>query len=435
MSMTFITTLALFGVFFILLFVGVPISVSIAVATFAAALFFLPMDSSLLVTSQQIITGIDSFVLVALVFFMLAGSIMNNGGIAQRLINLAKLIGGRMSGSLAHTNVIGNMLFGSISGSSIASAATMGKIMGPQQKKEGYDPAYSAAVNIASAPTGQIIPPSGIPIIYSLLSEGTSIGALFLAGYMPGILMALLVLIVAYIIAKRNKYPVSGSVQWGEGVKIVLDAVPSLLLIVVVIGGIAGGVFTATEGAAVAVLYALILSLIYRGLAFSDIPKILKETVVFSGMILLLVGASTAMSWVMTYAQIPQTITNALLALSDNYYVIMLIIAFLLLLVGIFMDVAPALLVFTPILFPVATQLGVDPVHFGMIMTMGLAIGVTTPPIGTVLFIGSSVSGVSIEKIVKPLVIFYIPLVVGLLLVTFIPEISLWLPKTLGVME
>ncbi|MFZ4452802.1 TRAP transporter large permease [Salibacterium aidingense] len=433
--MTFITTLALFGVFFILLFVGVPISVSIAVATFAAALFFLPMDSSLLVTSQQIITGIDSFVLVALVFFMLAGSIMNNGGIAQRLINLAKLIGGRMSGSLAHTNVIGNMLFGSISGSSIASAATMGKIMGPQQKKEGYDPAYSAAVNIASAPTGQIIPPSGIPIIYSLLSEGTSIGALFLAGYMPGILMALLVLIVAYIIAKRNKYPVSGSVQWGEGVKIVLDAVPSLLLIVVVIGGIAGGVFTATEGAAVAVLYALILSLIYRGLAFSDIPKILKETVVFSGMILLLVGASTAMSWVMTYAQIPQTITNALLALSDNYYVIMLIIAFLLLLVGIFMDVAPALLVFTPILFPVATQLGVDPVHFGMIMTMGLAIGVTTPPIGTVLFIGSSVSGVSIEKIVKPLVIFYIPLVVGLLLVTFIPEISLWLPKTLGVME
>ncbi|WP_026702459.1 TRAP transporter large permease [Salibacterium aidingense] len=435
MSITFITTLALFGVFFILLFVGVPISVSIAVATFAAALFFLPMDSSLLVTSQQIITGIDSFVLVALVFFMLAGSIMNNGGIAQRLINLAKLIGGRMSGSLAHTNVIGNMLFGSISGSSIASAATMGKIMGPQQKKEGYDPAYSAAVNIASAPTGQIIPPSGIPIIYSLLSGGTSIGALFLAGYMPGILMALLVLIVAYIIAKRNKYPVSGSVQWGEGVKIVLDAVPSLLLIVVVIGGIAGGVFTATEGAAVAVLYALILSLIYRGLAFSDIPKILKETVVFSGMILLLVGASTAMSWVMTYAQIPQTITNALLALSDNYYVIMLIIAFLLLLVGIFMDVAPALLVFTPILFPVATQLGVDPVHFGMIMTMGLAIGVTTPPIGTVLFIGSSVSGVSIEKIVKPLVIFYIPLVVGLLLVTFIPEISLWLPKTLGVME
>ncbi|RSL34839.1 TRAP transporter large permease [Salibacterium salarium] len=435
MSTTLITAVALFGVFFILLFAGVPISVSIAIATFVAALFLLPVDSSLLVTSQQIITGIDSFVLVALVFFMMAGSIMNNGGIAQRLINLAKLIAGRMSGSLAHTNVLGNMLFGSISGSAIASAATMGKIMGPQQKKEGYDPAYSAAVNIASAPTGQVIPPSGIPIIYSLLSGGTSIGALFIAGYVPGILMALLVLIVAYILAKKHNYPVSDPVQWKEAFKIILEAIPSLLLIVVVIGGIAAGIFTATEGAAVAVLYALLLSLIYRSLSIQDIPVILKETVVFSGMILLLVGASTAMSWVMTFAEIPQTITSALLSMSDNYFVIMLMIAGLLLLVGIFMDVAPALLVFTPILYPVATELGVDPVHFGMVMTMGLAIGVTTPPIGTVLFIGSSVSGVSIEKIVKPLFIFYIPLVVGLLLVTFIPEISLWLPRLLGVMD
>ncbi|SFQ25449.1 TRAP transporter large permease [Salibacterium halotolerans] len=433
MSVTILTTIVLFGVFFILLFVGVPISVSITVATILAGLIVLPMDSSLLVASQQIISGIDSFVLVALVFFMLAGSIMNNGGIAQRLINLAKLIGGRMSGSLAHTNVIGNVLFGSISGSAIASAATMGKVMGPQQKKEGYDPAYSAAVNIASAPTGQIIPPSGIPIIYSLLSGGTSIGALFIAGYVPGILMALLVMVVAYILAKRNNYPVSGGATMSEAVRVILQAIPSLLLIVVVIGGIAGGVFTATEGSAVAVLYALVLSMIYREISLKDIPKIMKETVAFSGMILLLVGASTAMSWVMTYARIPQTLTSALLGLSENYYIIMLIIALLLLFVGIFMDVAPALLVFTPILFPVATELGVDPVHFGMIMTMGLAIGVTTPPIGTVLFIGSSVSGVSIEKIVKPLLIFYIPLVIALLLVTFIPQISLWLPRALGV--
>ncbi|SFL47865.1 TRAP transporter large permease [Salibacterium qingdaonense] len=434
MSVTILTTIVLFGVFFILLFVGVPISVSITVATILAGLIVLPMDSSLLVASQQIISGIDSFVLVALVFFMLAGSIMNNGGIAQRLINLAKLVGGRMSGSLAHTNVVGNVLFGSISGSAIASAATMGKVMGPQQKKEGYDPAYSAAVNIASAPTGQIIPPSGIPIIYSLLSGGTSIGALFIAGYVPGILMALLVMVVAYILAKRNNYPVSGGATMSEAVRVILQAIPSLFLIVVVIGGIAGGVFTATEGSAIAVLYALVLSMIYREISFKDIPKIMKETVAFSGMILLLVGASTAMSWVMTYAQIPQTLTNALLGLSENYYVIMLIIALLLLFVGIFMDVAPALLVFTPILFPVATELGVDPVHFGMIMTMGLAIGVTTPPIGTVLFIGSSVSGVSIERIVKPLLIFYIPLVIALLLVTFIPQISLWLPRTLGIL-
>ncbi|OYD07158.1 TRAP transporter large permease [Paludifilum halophilum] len=435
METAMLAGLVLFLVFFVFLFIGVPISVSIAVSSFVAALFIMPADSSLIVTSQQIITGIDSFVLLALVFFMLAGSIMNNGGIAQRLIHLAKLIGGRMSGSLAHTNVIGNMLFGAISGSAIASAATMGKIMSPLQKKEGYDPAYSAAVNIASAPTGLVIPPSGIPILYSLLSGGTSIGALFLAGYLPGFMMALLVLIVAYAIAKKEKYPVADPVHWKEGLKTVWEAIPSLLLVVVVIGGIAMGIFTATEGAAIAVFYALVLSLIYRSLNWSDIPKILKDTVVFSGMILLLVGASTVMSWILAYARIPQTVTHALLSVSDNNHVILLIMVGLLLLVGTFMDIAPALLIFTPILFPIAMQLGLDPVHFGMIMTMSLAIGVTTPPIGTVLFIGSSVSGVSIERIIRSLLIFYIPLVAGLLLVAFIPEISLSIPKMLGLLD
>lgn len=435
MSTTIVAGLVLFVVFFVFLFIGVPISVSIAISSFVAALFVLPIDSSLIVTSQQMISGIDSFVLLALVFFMLAGSIMNNGGIAQRLVNLAKLIGGRMAGSLAHTNVIGNMLFGAISGSAIASAATMGKIMGPLQKKEGYDPSYSAAVNIASAPTGLVIPPSGIPILYSLLSGGTSIGALFMAGYLPGILMALLVMAVAYFIAKKQGYAVSDPIEWKESMKIVWQAIPSLLLIVVVIGGIAAGIFTATEGAAVAVLYAFVLSLIYKSLKLSDIPVILKETVVFSGMILLLVGASTVMSWILAYAGIPQAISNVLLSISDNYFVIILIMVGLLLLVGTFMDIAPALLVFTPILFPVAMQLGLDPVHFGIIMSMGLAIGVTTPPVGTVLFIGSAVGGVSIERIVPKLLVFYIPLVIALLLVAFIPEISLFLPKLFGVMD
>ncbi|MFD2922329.1 TRAP transporter large permease [Halobacillus naozhouensis] len=435
MDVTVWTGIVLFGLFFLFLFIGVPISVSIAVAAFAALLIVLPMSSSLLAISQQLITGVDSTVLLALVFFMLAGSIMNNGGIADRLINVAKLIGGRMSGSLAHTNIIGNMLFGAISGSAIAAAATMGRIMHPQETKEGYDPSYSAAVNIASAPTGLIIPPSGIPIIYSLLSGGTSIGALFVAGYLPGILMALLLMIVAYILAKRANYPVSSKTSSREALKVVMQSIPSLLLIVVVIGGITFGIFTATEGAAVAVLYAAILSLIYRQLTISDIPKILKETVIYSGIILLLIGVSTSMSWVLAYAGIPQAITNAMLSITDSKVLILLIMLLILLIVGTFMDVAPALLIFTPILFPVATQMGIDPVHFGTIMAIALAIGVTTPPIGTVLFIGSSVSGVRIEKVIPKLIIFYVPLVVALVLVTFIPEISLFLPRLFGLVE
>ncbi|WP_085522982.1 TRAP transporter large permease [Tuberibacillus sp. Marseille-P3662] len=432
MDVTVWTGIVLFGLFFLFLFIGVPISVSIAVAAFAAALIVLPMTPSLLAISQQLITGVDSTVLLALVFFMLAGSIMNNGGIADRLINLAKLFGGRMSGSLAHTNIIGNMLFGAISGSAIAAAATMGRIMHPQEKKEGYDPSYSAAVNIASAPTGLIIPPSSTPIIFSLLSGGTSIGALFIAGYLPGILMAMLLMIVAYIMAKRANYSVAKKTNSGEALKVFLQSIPSLLLIIIVIGGIAGGVFTVTEGAAVAVFYAAILSLVYRQLKLSDVPKILKETVIYSGIILLLIGASTAMSWVLSYAGIPQAITGALLSITDNTSILLLIMLLILLVIGTFMDVAPALLIFTPILFPIATQMGINPVHFGMIMTMALAIGVTTPPIGTVLFIGSSVSGVRIEKVIPKLVVFYIPLVVALILVAFVPQISLFLPRLFG---
>jgi len=435
MDVTILTGIVLFASFFALLFVGVPIAVGIAIASFIAALFILPVDSSVLVLSQQLITGVDSTVLLALVFFMLAGNIMNNGGIAERLINLAKLIGGRFSGSLAHTNIIGNTLFGSISGSAIASAATMGRVMHPQQTKEGYDQSYSAAVNIASAPSGLIIPPSGTPIIYSLLTGGTSIGALFIAGYVPGLLMVGLLMIVAYFLAKKANYSVSDKPSRNQSIHTILQSIPSLLLIIIVIGGIAAGVFTAVEGAAVAVLYTVILGLIYKELHLSDIPKILQETIIYSGMILLLIGASTAMSWILAYTGIPGAITNAMLSMTGNYILLLLIMLFILLVVGTFMDIAPALLIFTPILFPITTQLGVNPVHFGIIIGMALAIGVTTPPIGTVLFIGSSVSGVSIEKIIPKLVIFYVPLIAALLLVTFVPEISLFLPRLFGLLE
>ncbi|MFJ6413131.1 MULTISPECIES: TRAP transporter large permease [Terribacillus] len=427
--------IVLFALFFLLIFFGVPIAISIGLSTLIAGMMLLPFDEILIVVSQQFVTGIDSFVLLSLIFFTLAGSIMNTGGIAQRLINFAKLLAGRLPGSLAHTNVIGNTLFGALSGSAIASAATMGKIMSPLQKKEGYDPTYSAAVNVASAPAGLIIPPSGTPIIYSVLSGGTSIGALFIAGYLPGILMAVLIMITAYIIAKRKGYAVSEPIRFTQAAKVILDAIPSLLLIVVVIGGISLGVFTATEGAAVAILYAVVLCLLYRSLKWKDVPVILRDTVIFSGVILLLIGASSAMSWILSYSKLPQLVSSGILQLSDSPMILILIMVLLLLLVGTFMDIAPALLIFTPILLPIALEIGVHPVHFGMIMSMGLAIGTITPPVGTVLFIGAKVGNVTIEQVTKPLLLFYIPVILAFLAVAYIPALSLWLPELMGVLD
>nr|WP_231710612.1 TRAP transporter large permease [Gracilibacillus suaedae] len=427
-------TIILFGSFFVLLVIGVPISIGIGISSLLAALTLVPLDMISFTAAQKLFQGIDSFTLLAIIFFMLSGSIMNNGGIAIRLINLAKLFVGRMPGSLAHTNVVGNMLFGSISGSAVASAAAIGSVMNPLQKKEKYDPSFSAAVNIASAPTGLLIPPTTAFIVYSLVSGGTSISALFMAGYLPGILMGLAIMVVAYFIAKKEKYPVSEKVTFKQGVRVVLDAIPSLSLIVVVIGGIVAGIFTATEGAAVAVLYSAILAAFYRQIKISQIPGILKESIVMTGIVLFLVGASSIMSWVMAYAGIPQQITNILLSISENPIIILLLMNIILLAVGIFMDITPAILIFTPIFLPIVTNIGVDPVHFGVILVFNLCIGITTPPVGSALFVGSSVAGVSIESVVRPLIKLYIPLVIALLLVTYFEWISLFIPRLFGLM-
>lgn len=278
--------------FVILLVIGVPISVCIGISAVITTASVVPLDIGIFTAAQKVFSGIDSFSLLAVPFFVLSGNIMNKGGIALRLVNLAKLIGGRLPGALAHTNVLGNMLFGSISGSAVAAAAAVGGTMAPLQEKEGYDKAYSAAVNIASSPTGMLIPPSGALILFSLVSGGTSISALFIAGYLPGILMGLGVMIVAYIIAKKEKYPVAERPSFKEAIEIVWKALPSLLMVLIVIGGIVLGVFTATEGAAVAVLYTFILSLIYKTLKIEEIPRLLLDTVVMTGVILFLVGAS-----------------------------------------------------------------------------------------------------------------------------------------------
>lgn len=424
--------LTLFGSFFIFLALGIPVSFAIGISSLLTIFLSLPFDPAIAVISQKMASGLDSFTLLAIPFFILAGNIMNSGGIAMRLINLAKVMAGRLPGSLAHCNVLANMMFGSISGSAVASAAAVGGTMAPMQRKEGYSPAYSAAVNIASCPSGLLIPPSNTLIVYSLVSGGTSISALFLAGYLPGILMALGVMVVAGLIAKRRGYPVDARSNWRDVLRLAWDALPSLALIFIIMGGIISGIFTATEASAIAVVYTLFLAVVvYREVKLRDLPKIFLDSAITTSIVLLLIGTSMGMSWAMANADIPYMISDALLAVSENPLILLLIINLILLVVGIFMDMTPAVLIFTPIFWPIAMEMGLDPVHFGIMMTFNLCIGICTPPVGSALFIGCSVGDVAIDKVIKPLLPFYAVLFVTLLIVTYVPQISLLLPQLL----
>lgn len=426
------SVLVLFGTFAFLMILGVPIAFAIGLAAFATFLLFMSFDQSVYIVAQQVASGLDSFTLLAIPFFILAGNIMNRGGIAMRLIEFAKVLAGRLPGALAHCNVIANMMFGSISGSAVASAAAVGGVMSPLQKKEGYDPAFSAAVNIASCPTGLLIPPSATFIVYSLITNGTSIAALFVAGYIPGILMGLSLMVVAGIIAKRRGYPVAERPSGQEVIAKTLDAMLPLGLIVIVMGGIIGGIFTATEASAVAVVYTLFLGVIwYREISLRELPGIILESAVTTSIVLLMIGCSIAMSKAMAFADIPYSISDTLLSLSENPLVLLLIINLALLVVGTFMDMTPALLIFTPIFLPVVEDLGMDPVHFGVVMTFNLCIGICTPPVGSALFVGCSVGGVKIGQVLRPMLGFYAVLVALLLLVTYVPALSLFLPRVL----
>ena len=432
MSPEMLSILVLFGLFFLLMFLSVPVSFSIGIATVATILITMPFDTALFVTAQKMITALDSFALLALPFFILAGNIMNRGGIAMRLINLALVLAGRLPGALAHCNVIANMLFGSISGSAVAAAAAVGGTMGEMQRKAGYDPGYAAAVNIASCPTGLLIPPSNTFIVYSTISGGTSVAALFLAGYLPGILMGLGIMVVAGIIAYRKKLPVNERVPLNAAVGAFLQAILPLSLIVIVIGGIVKGTFTATEGSAIAVVYALFLAVVvYREIKIKDLPKIFLDSMVTNAIVMLLIGCSSGMSWAMANADIPLIIEEAILAVSENKIVILLTINLILLIVGFFMDMTPAILIFTPIFLPIAQSLGMDPVHFGVMMTFNLCMGIVTPPVGSCLFVGCSVGKVRLAQVIPFMLPMYIALIITLLLVTFIPQISLILPRLL----
>lgn len=417
----------------IMLVAGMPIAVALGVSSICAILPILNFEATVVTGAQRIFSGISVFSLLAIPFFILAGNIMNKGGIAVRLINLAKLVTGRAPGALAQTNVVANMLFGSISGSGTAAASAMGSIIGPIEKEEGYDPNFSAAANIATAPTGLLIPPSNVMITFSLVSGGTSVAALFMAGYVPGFLWGLACMLVIYVLAKKKGYQSTSRFTGKEALQVLLQAIPCLLLIVIVIGGIIFGIFTATEGSVVAVVYSLILSLFfYKSIKLKELPQLFKESAEMTGIIIFLIGVSSIMSWVMEFTGIPTAISNGLLGLTNNKFIILLIINILLLVVGTFMDMTPACLIFTPIFLPVCAALGMNTIHFGIMMIFNLCIGTITPPVGTTLFVGVRVGNVKIETVFKQLLIYFAAIFIVLLLVTYIPQISLWLPGLMG---
>lgn len=418
----------------ILLIIGCPIGTSICVGSFLSMGFILGFDSSPLVSATRIYSGMNSFALLAIPFFVLAGVIMNTGGIAQKLINLAKVFIGFIPGSLAHTNTVANMMFGAISGSGVAAAAAIGSVMLPIEKKEGYEPRLSAAVNIASAPAGMIIPPSNIFIIYSLASGGVSVAALFIAGYVPGMMWGLACILVTAYFAHKLKYKPQTIPGFSAKLKVVVDAIPAVLLIFIIIGGIISGAFTPTEASCVAVVYSVVLSTIYRSFHLKDVPVMLLSTAKTTGLIVFLIGISAILGWVLAYAKIPNMIASGLIAFADTPWVIMLGMMLIMLVVGTVMDPAPAVLIFTPIFLPVAMQLGVDPVHFGVMMVFNLSLGAITPPVGPILFTGCRVAGESIESVFTRLLPYFFALIGMLVLVTLIPSLSLYLPKLAGLM-
>ena len=432
MSSAVVCGLIMLTLVVVLLVIGTPISVAIGTASAAAMLTILAPEKAILVSAQKMFSGTNSFSLLALPFFILAGILMNNGGIARKLVNCAKILAGGLPGSLARTNIVANMLFGAVSGSGSAAAAAIGGIMGPLEEEEGYDKSYYAAVNIASAPTGMMIPPSNTLIVYATVAGTVSISALFMAGYLPGIFWGIGNMIVAGFMAKKLGYKRSEKLPMKQNLLLVLDAIPSLMMIVVVIGGILIGAFTATEGSAIAVVYALVLGFIYKNLKLKELPGILLEAACMTSIILLMIGISSIMSYVMAFTGIPKMIASALLGLTTNKYLILLIMNIFLLFLGTFMDPTPAILIFTPIFLPICESFGMSPIHFGLMITFNLCIGAITPPVGTVMFTGCRVANTNIETIIKRLLPFFGVTIIVLMLVTYFEPITMFIPRLLG---
>lgn len=433
MSMAVQALVLILVVLALLLVLGVPISIGIGVASLVAILQTVPLGISVVTGAQRTFVGMSSFTLTAIPFFILAGNLMNSGGIAQRLVNFVMAILGKFPGALLVTNIGTNALFGAISGSASAAAAAVGSMVKEGEREAGYDMDLAAATNASSAPSGLLIPPSNALITYSLVSGGTSVAALFLAGYIPGIIWTIGCMVVAIILAKQKGYKgVEGKFSWANLGKATIQAIPSLSLIVVVIGGIIAGVFTATEGSAIAVVYALLLGVLYKNITAKNFWAILVDSAKMSGMIVFLIGVSNILSWVMAFTGIPDMIANSLLGLTSNKYILLLIINIILLISGTFMDVTPAILIYTPIFLPIAKSFGMHPVHFGLILVYNLCIGNITPPVGNTLFVGIKVGESSLAKVMPYMLKYYAAILVGLVLVTYFEWFSMVLPMGAG---
>lgn len=417
----------------VLLAVGVPISYSIGIAALAAILQTVPLDVAVVTGAQRIFVGMSKFSLTAIPFFILAGNLMNQGGIAKRLVDFVLALLGKLPGALLVTNAGANALFGAISGSASAAAAAVGSMVRGGEEELDYDQALCAAANGASAPSGLLIPPSNALITYSLASGGTSVAALFMAGYIPGILWTVCCIIVGIILAGKKGYSgIPGKFDWKNLFLATWNALPALSLIVVVIGGIVGGIFTATEGAAIAVVYALILGILYRNITLQSFWHILIDSTRISGMVVFLIGVSNILGWVMAFTQIPQAVSAALLGLTSNRIVILLIMNLILLIAGTFMDVTPAILIFTPLFLPIVKTFGMHPVHFGLILVYNLCIGNITPPVGNTLFVAIKVGGTTLPKTLPYMLWYYAAILAGLMIVTYIPLVSMGLPSLMG---
>ncbi len=416
----------LFGVFAVLLLAGVPVAFALGASAIATMAW---LDIPLIVAFQRMAAGMNVFALMAIPFFIYAGELMNHSGIAERLVRFAHSLLGRVRGGLGQVNVLASMMFGAVSGSAVASASAMGSALVPVMKEEGYDPDYSVDVTISAATTGLLIPPSHNMIIYAIAAGGLPIGALFLAGVVPGLMLGMALMVVAYIIARRRGYPAGEFPGWLIVAKTFVYAIPGLLSAVIIVGGILSGVFTATESSAIAVIYTMIVSaLVYRSLDRKAFVRASLSAVRTTAMVLLVIGTAAAFGWVLAVTEVPLRLSNAMLEISSNPIVILLLINLILLALGTFMDMSPLIVISTPIFLPVAIELGVDPVHFGIIMILNLGTGLITPPVGSVLFVGSAVGGVRIEEAIRGLWPFYLAFIVMLGLVTYVPAISMTLP-------
>ncbi|MGA8204423.1 MAG: TRAP transporter large permease [Woeseiaceae bacterium] len=429
------SALVLAVVFTLLLALGVPVAFCIGVATLVSLFLALDPVPAVTTVAERMVGGMNSFALLAIPLFILSGVLMGQGGIARRLIDFAKCLIGMVPGGLAFVNVVSCTLFGAISGSAVAANSAVGGFMLPAMEKEGIDRDFSAAITATSSTTGLLIPPSNILIVYAVASGGVSIAALFVAGYLPGILVSLSLMVVCAIYAKRHKLPASGRQPLRVTLRAGLRAAPSLFLIVLVIGGIIGGIFTATEAGAIAVLYAFALSWLFYGeIAYKDIYPILLKSAETTAIVMFLIGTSIAMSWLLAYHNIPAIVADSMLRLTDNPIALLLIINIVLLVVGAFMDITPAVLIFTPIFLPIAVQLGMSPLHFGIMIVLNLLIGLCTPPVGNILFVSCAIANTTITRILKPLLPMYVAMIVVLLFVTYIPAISEFLPRYFGLL-